>query len=380
MSLGVQGVGGLGDDRLPRAVGARARAWASRCWPGPGRRRCSSSPRSTGCTPCCATIGARAAGAARGAERGRSARCWPRASATARCPSPTGCPTARRSSTRPASRCALPERRLRPRVDGGRARRAPRRGDRPRRRAGHDAASSSTPPPRRRAGDRQRAPEGRPARARGGAARLARAHRRGRRRRPPAASSATSTTAPSSSSSALALDLRLLRARLKATPRPARDRRRARGQARRRARRAARARARHPSRDPHRPRARARGRARSPSARRCPVEVDVALDERLPPAVEAAAYFVVAEALTNVAKLRAGARARASILRAATAPTWSSSSATTASAAPTSTPAPACAACSDRLAALDGTLAIDSPPGAGTRLRGADPARRGGRA
>ena len=76
--------------------------------------------------------------------------------------------------------------RLGPRVDGRRAGRAPRRGDRARRVAGHEPRAR----PGRRggvlAGDRQRAPEGRPARAPAGAARLAPADRRGDGRRAPA--------------------------------------------------------------------------------------------------------------------------------------------------------------------------------------------------
>jgi signal transduction histidine kinase len=41
-----------------------------------------------------------------------------------------------------------------------------------------------------------------------------------------------------------------------------------------------------------------------------PVDVDLALPERLPEAVEVTAYFVVAEALANVAKHSAATRAR----------------------------------------------------------------------
>ena len=63
-----------------------------------------------------------------------------------------------------------------------------------------------------------------------------------------------------------------------------------------------------------------------------PVEVEETPAERLPPAVEAAAYFVVAEALTNVVKY-AGPRRRGSRSRARTdTPSWRSP--TTASAAP----------------------------------------------
>jgi PAS domain S-box-containing protein len=47
-----------------------------------------------------------------------------------------------------------------------------------------------------------------------------------------------------------------------------------------------------------------------------PVEVDIALDERLPKPVEAAAYYVVAEALTNVAKYAQASVARVRVHRA----------------------------------------------------------------
>ena len=46
--------------------------------------------------------------------------------------------------------------------------------------------------------------------------------------------------------------------------------------------------------------------ARSP----VPVDVDIVLPGRLPPAAEATAYFVVSEALTNVARHSGAARAR----------------------------------------------------------------------
>jgi PAS domain S-box-containing protein len=47
-----------------------------------------------------------------------------------------------------------------------------------------------------------------------------------------------------------------------------------------------------------------------------PVEVDISLDERLPKPVEAAAYYVVAEALTNVAKYAQASVARVRVHRA----------------------------------------------------------------
>ena len=97
-----------------------------------------------------------------------------------------------------------------------------------------------------------------------------------------------------------------------------------------------------------------------------PIDVEIAIEDRLPPPVEAAAYFVVAEALTNVDRTPAR-RARAST-SGATAGRWSWWSPTTAPAAWTSTPGSGLRGLQDRLAALGGTLAIDSPPGRGTRI------------
>ena len=48
-----------------------------------------------------------------------------------------------------------------------------------------------------------------------------------------------------------------------------------------------------------------------------PVVLDVQVDERPPAAVESAAYFVVTDALTNVARHSGATRAHVSIVRAA---------------------------------------------------------------
>jgi signal transduction histidine kinase len=97
-----------------------------------------------------------------------------------------------------------------------------------------------------------------------------------------------------------------------------------------------------------------------------PVECEVTVTERLPPAVEAAAYFVVAEGLTNVAKYAEAARAWVTVRAAGEGievivgddgvggATIGSGS--------------GLRGLADRIAAVDGTLAITSPPGAGTRL------------
>jgi len=52
-----------------------------------------------------------------------------------------------------------------------------------------------------------------------------------------------------------------------------------------------------------------------PSSAPVPVVLDVQVDERPPAAVESAAYFVVTEALTNVARHSGASRAHVSIVR-----------------------------------------------------------------
>ena len=87
--------------------------------------------------------------------------------------------------------------------------------------------------------------------------------------------------------------------------------------------------------------------------------------ERFDRGVEAAAYFIACEGLTNAVKHAHATQDRARARRARTASS-SSRSPTTASAAPRRPRAPACAGLADRVAAYGGTLRIDSAPGAGT--------------
>ena len=353
----------LGDRRLPRAVDAR-----------PARSGCSCA-----CSRCRARVLAIAtleglrtllrAGRGRCSRRGdagaRSARCWPRASATARCRSPTGCPTASIFVDELGPARAAARARLRPRLDRGRARRPPRRGDHPRRRARHRPRARQ----RRRRGaalaiDNERLKAD--LRARVEELRVSRAaHRRGRRRRAPAASSATSTTAPSSSSSRSRSTCGCC-ARGSTTTRRAASVDALVGAARRRARRAARARARHPPGDPHRARPRPAVAALAERAP-LPVEVDVVdPTSGSPPAIEAAAYFVVAEALTNVAKY-AQRRERASSPRATARSVVVVVEDDGVGGADIDA-GTGLRGLVDRLSALDGTLELDSPPGGGTRL------------
>ena len=96
------------------------------------------------------------------------------------------------------------------------------------------------------------------------------------------------------------------------------------------------------------------------------VLTDVA-GRRFPPAVEAAAYFIVAEALTNVARY-ADADARRGARHAAGRQPATSRCATTAAAAPTAGGG-GLRGLADRVAALDGRSSVHSPPGDGTIVR-----------
>jgi signal transduction histidine kinase len=107
-----------------------------------------------------------------------------------------------------------------------------------------------------------------------------------------------------------------------------------------------------------------------------PVHVESSIDGRLAPAVEAAAYFVVAEALTNVARYSEAPEARVHLRRdgeggiivlvtdegiGGADPNAGSG----------------LRGLQDRLAVVDGVLSIDSPPGGGTRLEARIPSPAG---
>jgi signal transduction histidine kinase len=105
-----------------------------------------------------------------------------------------------------------------------------------------------------------------------------------------------------------------------------------------------------------------------------PVELEADLPaERLPAAVEAAAYFAVSEALTNVAKYADATQARVSVSRVDGYLDVSIEDDGRGGADPTA--GSGLEGLRDRLAALNGTLAIDSAPGAGTQVRARLPCR-----
>jgi signal transduction histidine kinase len=107
--------------------------------------------------------------------------------------------------------------------------------------------------------------------------------------------------------------------------------------------------------------------------RRAPLDValEYTSEERSPAPVEAAAYFLAAEALTNVVRYANATRAAVTVTKTASALIIeiSDDGAGGADASAGS----GLRGMADRLAALDGTLAVDSPPGKGTRVRGTIP-------
>jgi signal transduction histidine kinase len=100
-----------------------------------------------------------------------------------------------------------------------------------------------------------------------------------------------------------------------------------------------------------------------------PVEIDISVD-RLPRAVEASAYFVVAEALTNVAKHSRAERAtvRARLERRALEVEVADDGVGGARG-----DGSGLVGLSDRLAALDGRLRVESPADGGTRVAASIP-------
>jgi signal transduction histidine kinase len=104
-------------------------------------------------------------------------------------------------------------------------------------------------------------------------------------------------------------------------------------------------------------------------ASRAPVPVEIAIlpPEPLPPAVEIAVYYVVGEALTNVAKYANASHATVSVEVAG--PRVVVEVADDGIGGADVAAGSGLRGLSDRVAALDGRLAVHSPPGGGTRLR-----------
>jgi signal transduction histidine kinase len=98
-----------------------------------------------------------------------------------------------------------------------------------------------------------------------------------------------------------------------------------------------------------------------------PVELATIPDERLPDGVEAAAYYLVAEALTNVAKYAHASMARVRVVREHGQLIVEVSDDGIGGA--DSERGSGLRGLTDRIEALDGRLELHSPPGAGTRIR-----------
>jgi signal transduction histidine kinase len=98
-----------------------------------------------------------------------------------------------------------------------------------------------------------------------------------------------------------------------------------------------------------------------------PIELDVVGDERLPEPVEAAAYYVVAEALANVAKYAAAHAVSVTVQRRNGVAVVEVADDGLGGAA--SARGSGLRGLSDRVEALGGTLVLESPPGVGTRVR-----------
>jgi signal transduction histidine kinase len=101
-----------------------------------------------------------------------------------------------------------------------------------------------------------------------------------------------------------------------------------------------------------------------------PVSLDVP-SERFDPTVESAAYFLACEAMTNAAK-----HADATSVRVCVRPEGDRLLVEVADdgiGGATSSPGGGLAGLQDRVAALGGTLDVDSPPGRGTRITASIP-------
>jgi signal transduction histidine kinase len=97
-----------------------------------------------------------------------------------------------------------------------------------------------------------------------------------------------------------------------------------------------------------------------------PVDIAEVPEERFAPQVEAAAYYVVAEAITNVGKYANASSARVSIRRSNGVATVTVSDDGAGGADPTR--GSGLRGLAARVEALNGRLDVDSPPGHGTRV------------
>ena len=104
-----------------------------------------------------------------------------------------------------------------------------------------------------------------------------------------------------------------------------------------------------------------------------PAHLELSLDRRFSPDVEAAAYFVVSEALTNAAKARPGFRGERA--RAARAAPARARDRRRRDRRPTVATGSGLRGLIDRVQRLGGRVAVSSPPGEGTLIRAEIPVR-----
>jgi PAS domain S-box-containing protein len=110
---------------------------------------------------------------------------------------------------------------------------------------------------------------------------------------------------------------------------------------------------------------------------RSPFPVDVAVpEERLPPGIEAAAYYVAAEALANVAKYARASRAEVRVFESEDGDEVVIEVADDGVGGADPSRGSGLRGLVDRVESLDGWLAIESPPGGGTTVRATIPVAR----
>ncbi len=102
-----------------------------------------------------------------------------------------------------------------------------------------------------------------------------------------------------------------------------------------------------------------------------PVELEAMPAERLPPALEAAAYFVVAEAITNVVRYAQASHVRVAVVRDDEHVVAEVTDDGVGGADPAN--GSGLRGLADRVAALDGRLVVESAPGRGTTVRAVMP-------
>jgi signal transduction histidine kinase len=102
-----------------------------------------------------------------------------------------------------------------------------------------------------------------------------------------------------------------------------------------------------------------------------PVEIDALPAERFPASLEAAAYFVVAEAITNVVRYADAGYARVAVVRDGDRLVVQVADDGVGGADPAK--GSGLRGLADRVAALDGRLDVESAPGSGTTVRAVMP-------